>query len=89
MTTETSSAASTGTVTLAASGLTPADVLAVARGRARVELDPAARERVAQVRAHVDALARGETPVYGSPPVSGPSPTPPSSRPCASSCSAR
>ncbi len=52
-------------VTLAASGLTPADVLAVARDRARVQLDPAARERVAQVRAHVDALARGETPVYG------------------------
>ncbi|MGO1200576.1 MAG: aromatic amino acid lyase, partial [Dermabacteraceae bacterium] len=52
-------------VTLASSGLTAADVLAVARHRAHVELAPAAREQVASVRAHIDALAAGETPVYG------------------------
>src|SRR5699024_10598644 len=55
----------TSTVTLASSGLTAAEVLAVARHRARVELDPAAREHLASVRAHIDALAAGETPVYG------------------------
>src|SRR5690625_2238703 len=52
-------------VTLSTTGLTAADVLAVARRGARVELDPAARERVAEVRAHVDELASGATPVYG------------------------
>src|SRR5699024_5801799 len=46
-------------------GLTAADVLAVARRGACGELDPAARERVAEVRAHVDELASGATPVYG------------------------
>src|SRR5699024_4712898 len=53
----------TSSVTLTGSGLTAAEVLAVARHRARVELDPAAREHVASVRAHIDALAAGETPV--------------------------
>ena len=52
-------------VTLSTTGLTAADVLAVARRGARVELDPEARERVAEVRAHVDELASGATPVYG------------------------
>ncbi|GAB2542019.1 histidine ammonia-lyase [Brachybacterium huguangmaarense] len=52
-------------ITLSDSGLRPADVLAVARRDERVELDPAARDRIAAVRAHVDALAQGETPVYG------------------------
>src|SRR5690625_3094361 len=52
-------------VTLSTTGLTAADVLAVARRGARIELDPAARERVAEVRAHVDELASGATPVYG------------------------
>ncbi len=56
----------TTTVMLGSSGLTPAEVLAVARDGARVELDPAAREEVARVRAHVDALAApGHAPVYG------------------------
>ena len=53
------------TVTLSTTGLTAADVLAVARRDARVELDPAARARVEEVRSHVDALAQGEKPVYG------------------------
>lgn len=53
-------------ITLSTSGLTPADVLAVARRGARVDLDPAAREEVARVRAHVEALAEpGHPPVYG------------------------
>src|SRR5699024_8736410 len=59
-------------VTLSTTGLTAADVLPVARRGARVELDPAARERVAAVRAHADALACGATPVYGVPPGLGP-----------------
>ena len=50
----------TDTVTLSTAGITAADVLAVARRGARVELDPAAREQVASVRAHIDALAAGE-----------------------------
>lgn len=42
-----------------------ADVVRVARARQRVSLSPAARDRMRQVRAHVDArVARGE-PVYG------------------------
>lgn len=53
------------TVTLSGTDITPEQVLAVARRGARVELDPAAREHVAAVRAHIDALAAGETPVYG------------------------
>src|SRR5699024_12645779 len=55
----------TPSVTLSTPGLTAADVLAVARRGARVELDPEARERVAEVRALVDELASGATPVYG------------------------
>jgi histidine ammonia-lyase len=54
------------TIILAGSDLAPADVLAVARRGARVELDPGAREEVARVRAHIDALAApGHAPVYG------------------------
>ncbi|MDO5661115.1 MAG: histidine ammonia-lyase [Brachybacterium sp.] len=53
-------------VVLSTSGITAADVLAVARHDAPVELDPAARAEVARVRAHVDALAApGHRPVYG------------------------
>ena len=52
-------------VTLGSSGVTAEDVVAVARYGARVELAPEAAERVARVRAHVDALAASETPVYG------------------------
>lgn len=56
----------TTTVQLGAGSLTAQDVVAVARHGARVELDPAAREHVEAVRAHVDALAApGHKPVYG------------------------
>jgi histidine ammonia-lyase len=41
------------------------DVLAVARGGAKVELDPAAREALARGRALVDELAAAPTPTYG------------------------
>jgi histidine ammonia-lyase len=53
------------TVVLGTSGATAEDVIAVARHGARVELAPEARAEVARVRAHVDALARSDTPVYG------------------------
>src|SRR5699024_10807110 len=52
------------TVSLATAGLSAAEVLAVARHGAPVELDPDAREHVEAVRDHVDALAAGATPVY-------------------------
>jgi histidine ammonia-lyase len=41
------------------------DVLAVARGGAKVELDPAARDALARGRALVDELAAAPTPTYG------------------------
>jgi histidine ammonia-lyase len=53
------------TVVLGTSGAAADDVIAVARHGARVELSPEAREEVARVRAHVDALAKSDTPVYG------------------------
>jgi histidine ammonia-lyase len=53
------------TVVLGASGATAEDVLAVARLDAPVQLSPEAREEVARVRAHVDALASSDSPIYG------------------------
>ncbi|NMR31433.1 histidine ammonia-lyase [Arthrobacter sp. SF27] len=53
------------TVVLSTSGAAADDVIAVARHGAHVELSPEAREEVARVRAHVDALAKSDTPVYG------------------------
>ncbi|OMH34388.1 histidine ammonia-lyase [Tersicoccus sp. Bi-70] len=52
-------------VVLSTAGTTAADVVAVARHDARIELAPEARERVSSVRAHIDALAASTTPVYG------------------------
>ncbi|NUS54798.1 MAG: aromatic amino acid lyase, partial [Streptomycetaceae bacterium] len=52
-------------VTVADAGLTPADVLAVARGGARVELAPRALDAMATSRAVVDDLAASPRPVYG------------------------
>jgi histidine ammonia-lyase len=51
------------TVTVAASGVCPAQVLAVARGGAHVEL--AATDAMATSRAIVDAIEREQRPVYG------------------------
>ncbi|MCT1615983.1 histidine ammonia-lyase [Kocuria marina] len=53
------------TVLLGSSGTTVADVIAVARHGARVELTSEARQHVAQVRRHIDALAASDVPAYG------------------------
>ncbi|MBV9025614.1 MAG: histidine ammonia-lyase [Streptomycetaceae bacterium] len=52
-------------VVLRTSGTTADDVLAVARGNARVELSPEALDSLAASRAIVDALAAKPDPVYG------------------------
>ncbi|MCP9944815.1 histidine ammonia-lyase [Streptomyces somaliensis] len=53
------------TVVVGTSGTTAADVIAVARGNARVELSPEALDALARARATVDALAARPEPVYG------------------------
>jgi histidine ammonia-lyase len=53
------------TVVVRGGGLAPGEVLAVARGGARVELAPEALAAMARSRARVDALAAGGRPVYG------------------------
>ncbi|MET4146227.1 hypothetical protein ABIB45_003158 [Arthrobacter sp. UYCo732] len=53
------------TVTLGSSGVTPEDVVAVARHTARVTIAPDALDNVAKIRAHIDRLAHSETPAYG------------------------
>jgi histidine ammonia-lyase len=45
--------------------LSPADVVAVARHGARVEVAAEARRAVAATRGHIDRLAAGDAPVYG------------------------
>jgi histidine ammonia-lyase len=52
-------------ISLRARGITTADVVAVARYGAMVEIDPAAIAGVAAARAHIDALAAAPTPSYG------------------------
>ncbi|WP_420719309.1 histidine ammonia-lyase [Streptomyces sp. NRRL S-1521] len=54
-----------GTVALGTSGTTAADVIAVARGNARIELTDAALTALAASREIVDALAAKPEPVYG------------------------
>ena len=53
------------TVTLKLSGVTAADVIAVARQEERVEVSRDVRAELESVRAHIDDLAHGDTPVYG------------------------
>jgi histidine ammonia-lyase len=53
------------TVRLTTRPPTPADVVAVARERRRVTLDPDARTAIADGRAHVAAMAQDPTPTYG------------------------
>ncbi|MFD4758723.1 histidine ammonia-lyase [Streptomyces sp. NPDC058439] len=55
----------THTVVVGTSGTTARDVIAVARGNARVELSAAAVGALAAAREIVDALAAGPEPVYG------------------------
>jgi histidine ammonia-lyase len=52
-------------VTVYPTGVTPADVLLVARGDARVEIDPATVEAMATSRAIVDNIEASGRPVYG------------------------
>jgi histidine ammonia-lyase len=55
----------TATVELTGAGLSPADVLAVARGGAAVTLTPAGREAMAASAAVVAGLAESDTAAYG------------------------
>jgi histidine ammonia-lyase len=57
--------AAAGVVSLGSSGLTPDEVIAVARQGARVELSDDALAAVAAARLHIDALASSPTPAYG------------------------
>ena len=52
-------------VTVGPTGVTPEDVVAVARGSAAVELSEEAVEAMAASRSIVDAIDREERPVYG------------------------
>ncbi|MEN9707012.1 MAG: histidine ammonia-lyase, partial [Actinomycetota bacterium] len=52
-------------VTIHVSGLTRSDLVAVARHGAKVLIGKDALEAMAKTRAHVEALAKGDTPVYG------------------------
>ena len=52
-------------VLIGPSGMTPEDVIAVAREGATVRLTDAAHAAMARAREHIEALAQGETPVYG------------------------
>ncbi|MEO8220681.1 MAG: histidine ammonia-lyase [Specibacter sp.] len=53
------------TVVLSSSGVTPEDVIAVARHNATVAISEEALAGVERVRAHIDKLASSETPAYG------------------------
>ncbi|MBO4208452.1 histidine ammonia-lyase [Micromonospora echinofusca] len=53
------------TVTVLPTGISPADVLAVARGHAKVVLDTSTLEALATSRAIVDGIERAGRPVYG------------------------
>lgn len=53
------------TVVVGTSGTTPEDVIAVARGNAKVELSAGALDALARAREVVDALAAKPEPVYG------------------------
>ena len=55
----------TETVTLSTAGLTRQQVVAVARNFAKIEISKIAIEAMAATRRHIEALASGETPVYG------------------------
>lgn len=52
-------------VIINSSGMTMADVIEVARNDAKVEISASALDGMAKTRAHIEALASGETPVYG------------------------
>ena len=53
------------TITLNSSGLTMDQVVEVARNGAKIEVSKEALEKMAATRAHIETLAKAETPVYG------------------------
>jgi histidine ammonia-lyase len=53
------------TITLNSSGLTLEQVVEVARNGAKIEISKEALEKMAATRAHIETLAKAETPVYG------------------------
>jgi len=53
------------TVVINTSGVTAGDVIAVARHGAKVQISDSALAAMAATRAHIEALATAETPVYG------------------------
>ncbi|UYQ76942.1 histidine ammonia-lyase [Glutamicibacter sp. JL.03c] len=57
--------ASAPQVTLGLSGASADDVIAVARHEAQISISTQVLEQLASVRAHIDALASADTPVYG------------------------
>jgi histidine ammonia-lyase len=52
-------------ITLGSSGLTMAQVVEVARNNAKIEIAAEALQKMAKTRAHIESLAKAETPVYG------------------------
>ena len=52
-------------VVLGTSGLSFADVIAVARHGAKVSISEASLSAMAETRAHIEKLAAGDEPVYG------------------------
>ena len=52
-------------ITLNSSGLTMEQVVEVARNGAKIEISKEALEKMAATRAHIETLAKAETPVYG------------------------
>ena len=53
------------TITLNSSGLTMEQVVAVARNGTKIEISKEALTKMAATRAHIETLAKAETPVYG------------------------
>jgi histidine ammonia-lyase len=53
------------TITLNSSGLTMEQVVEVARNGAKIEVSKEALEKMTATRAHIETLAKAETPVYG------------------------
>lgn len=52
-------------ISLGSSGLTMQQVVEVARANAKIEIAKEALEKMAATRAHIESLAKSETPVYG------------------------
>ncbi|MEY3561923.1 MAG: hypothetical protein RL068_1075, partial [Actinomycetota bacterium] len=52
-------------VILTTSGLSPEDVIAVARGNAQIEISPQSLSAMAATREHIERLAVSDEPVYG------------------------